>query len=381
MKQLTQIFQALMGVGALIITSLTALGRLAWRTVKGWWRKHSKRVKCSLATFAILIVAGFAALMAYALYEDKYGRDYCDYTLSQDIELHSFADNKWRVYDSRTGEYTMPKINWLKRGDEPGDSLAVYALPYRRGYININTGCITIDAEANDYEKAWIFSEGLAAVMKGGKIGFINTKNEVVIPFQYDYSDDCCMYDFGYLFHDGYCAMTNAEGDLGLIDKTGKWVLEPAYDAIWALTESGYRIIMDDELYGVLDAAGSIVYPTEYQNIDIVSDGFVLTKAGRRWQVDFNGKTVHPFMFDEMDYLSYPVEYDDSGDLTWGLSDYATYGLSNRYGIINRLTGRPLTLAIYSEIEMLSMSLFKVREYDSYEWHLLDTDGNIVKPE
>ncbi len=86
-------------------------------------------------------------------------------------------------------------------------------------------------------------------------------------------------------------------------------------------------------------------------------------------------------MFDGMDYLSYPTGYDNCGDLIWGLSDYATYGLSNRYGIINRLTGRPLTPAIYSEIEMLSMSLFKVREYDSYEWHLLDLDGNIVKTE
>ncbi len=375
MKRLTQIFQALLGVVALIFTALIAAGRLAWRTVKGRWRKHSKRVRCTLATIAALCAVEIAALIAYDVYDDKYGRDYCDYTLSQDIQLHSFADNKWRVYDWCTEEYTTPKINWLKWDEEYEDSLAVYALPHRRGYINVNTGRITIDAKANDYEKAWIFSEGLAAVMKDGKIGFINAKNEVVIPFQYDYSDDCLMYDFGYLFHDGYCAMTNAEGELGLIDKNGEWILEPAYDAIWASNERGYRIIIDDELYGVLDAAGSIVYPAEYQNIDIVSDGFVLTKAGRRWQVDFNGKTVQPFMFDGMDYLSYPTRCDDCGDLIWGLSDYATYGLSNRYGIINRLTGRPLTLAIYSDVEMLSKELFKVQEYDSYEWYLLDLDG------
>ncbi len=381
MKRLTQIFQALLGVVALILTALIAAGRLAWRTVKSWWRKHSKRVKYSLATFAILIVAGFAALTAYVLYEDKYGRDYCDYTLSQDTQLHSFADNKWRVYDWRTEEYTTPKINWLKWDDEGGDSLAVYALPNRRGYININTGRITIDAKVNDYEKAWLFSEGLAAVMKDGKIGFINAQNKVVIPFQYDYSDDCRMYDFGYLFHNGYCAMTNAEGDLGLIDKTGKWVVEPAYDEIWAPHQSGYRTIINNGRYGVLDAAGSIVYPVEYRFISIVSDGFVLDKAGRRWQEDFNGKTVQPFMFDEMNFLNYPIQYDDCGDLTWGLSDFATYGLAGRYGIINRLTGQPVTPAIYSDIEMISMSLFKVQEYDSYEWYLLDMAGNIVKTE
>lgn len=149
----------------------------------------------------------------------------------------------------------------MKWDEDREDSLAVYALPNRRGYINVNTGRIVIDAEANDYQKAWLFSEGLAAVMKEGKIGFINARNEVVIPFQYDYSDECRMYDFGYLFHNGYCAMTNAEGDLGLIDRSGNWVVEPAYDQIWASHESGFRIVVDDGKYGVLDAAGAIVYP------------------------------------------------------------------------------------------------------------------------
>ncbi len=381
MKRLTRILQALVGAGALIFTSLAALGRFVWRTIRNWWKRHSKRLRYSLVALAALGAAGIAALRAYDAYDDKYGRDYCDYALSQDVQLYSFADDKWRVYDSRTGEYTTPKINWLKWNGERGDSLAVYALPHRRGYININTGRITIDAEANDYKKAWLFSKGLAAVMKEGKIGFINAKNEVVIPFQYDYSDDCRMLDFGYLFHDGYCPMTNAEGDLGLIDKTGRWVVEPAYDEIWAQHESGCRIVIADGKYGLLDAAGAIVYPAEYRFIDIVPDGFVLTRAGRRWQVDFDGKTVLPFMFDKMDYLSYPTGYDDGGDLTWGLSDYATYGLSNRYGIMNRLTGRPLTPAIYSGIEMLSQGLFKVQECDSYDWYLLDMAGNIVETE
>ena len=34
MKRLTRIFQALLGVAALILTTLVAAGRLAWRTIK-----------------------------------------------------------------------------------------------------------------------------------------------------------------------------------------------------------------------------------------------------------------------------------------------------------------------------------------------------------
>ncbi len=380
MKRLTQIFQGLVGVGALIITPIVALGRLACSTVKGWRKKLSPRARRVVAAVSIVVAVGVLAIIAYNIYDDKYGRDYYDRALSDNVRLRSFADDRWRAYNCQTHEYTTGRINWVS--DVPvDDSLAVYALPHRRGYINANTGRIVIDAEANDYKLAWFFSEGVAAVMKDGKIGFINTQNEVVIPFQYDYSDDCRQWNFGYIFYDGYCAMTNAEGELGLIDHEGRWIVGPTYDEIWPPHESGYRIIIDDGRYGLLDGTFSTVYPVEYESIDIIADGFVLEKDGRRWQVDFEGNTVLPFMFDEMYYLSYPTGYDDCGELTWGLSDYATYEISNRCGIINRKTGEPITPAIYSDIEMLSENLFKVQEYDSYDWYLLDASGNIVNPE
>jgi hypothetical protein len=81
--------------------------------------------------------------------------------------------------------------------------LAVYALPDKRGYINVNTGRIVIDAKTNDYQKAWVFSDGLAAVMRDGKIGFINEKNEVVIPFEFLYSSKCRCYKF----ENGHCVV------------------------------------------------------------------------------------------------------------------------------------------------------------------------------
>ena len=377
MKRLTQIFQALLGVVALILTAIVAFGRLAWRTIRNWWKKRSKWLRRSIASILILIPVGFVALVGYALYEDAYGRDYWDRKLSENVTLRSFSDNKWRVYNKQTGEYTTEKINWVSEAPET-DSLAVYALPGKRGYININTGRIIIDAEANDYRKAWVFSEGLAAVMKDGKIGFINAKNEVVIPFQFDYSDKCHMWDFGYLFHDGYCIMTNADGDLGLIDKNGKWIVEPSYDEVWAPHDSGYRIIVKDGKHGVLDSTCNVVYPAEYGYVDILSDGFVLNKGGKKWQVDFEGNTVHPFMFDGTYYLNYPIGYNECGDIQYAFADYAKYEVMNRYGVMNRITGKPITLALYSDINMLSKDLFEVQDPESYDWYLVDTQGNVV---
>lgn len=380
MKHLKQIFQALLGVAALILTALVAAGRLTWRTIRNWWKNRSKWLRRSIATIFILISVGFVVLVAYAYYDSEYGKSYWgEEVLSKKVEAHYFRDGKYRVYNRCIGEYTTPKLNWISDAPQ-NDSLAVYALPNKRGYINVNTGRIVIDAEANDYSKAWVFSEGLAAVMKDGKIGFINANNEVVIPFQFDYSDKCRMYNFGYLFHDGYCIMTNAAGDLGLIDKRGNWVVKSLYDEIWAPHESGYRIIVDNSKHGVLDSRGNIIYPAEYGYIYILSDGFILTKGGKKWQVDFNGNVVIPFMYDSVDeLLCYPVAYgSDDIEYQHKLSDYATYEVMNRYGIMNRITGKPLTYAIYSNVKMFSKDLFEVQQSDSYDWHLLDTNGNIV---
>ena len=377
MKRLTQIFQALLGVVALIFTAIVAAGRLAWRTIRNWWKKRSKWLRRSAIVVLALFAVGYAVCAAYGYYDNNYGRDYYDRNLSHGIVLHSFADNRWRVYDCQAEEYVTDRINWLSEVSAD-DSLAVYAMPDKRGYINVNTGRIVIDAEANNYRKAWVFSEGLAAVMQDGKIGFINANNEVVIPFQFDYTDKCRMWEFGYVFHNGCCAMTNADGDLGLIDKSGNWVVEPAYDEIWAPHKSGYRVIVKDNKQGVLNADCAVVYPAEYGYINILSDGFVLTKGGKQWQVDFEGNTVLPFMFDDVYYLQYPNGYDSCGDLTYEFADFVKYEVMNSYGIMNRITGEPITPAIYSDINMLSKNLFEVQEYDSYEWYLVDTKGCVV---
>ena len=378
MKRLTQIFQALLGVVALIFTAIIAFGRLTWRTIRKCWNRCSKWVRYSIATILAFGVVGFVALVGYCIYEDEYGRDYWDEQLSDTIVQHSFSDGTYRLYNEAEGVYTTPKFNWLS--DVSDDcSLAVYALPYKRGYINVNTGRIVVDADSNDYQKAWVFSEGVAAVVRDDKIGFINADNEVVIPFQFDYSDECRMWDFGFVFHDGYCIMTDIDGDLGLIDKSGNWVVEAAYDEIWAPYDSGYRIIVRGDKYGVLDSMCSVVYPAEYDHIDILSDGFALTRDCKVWKVDYEGNSVRDFMYYDSHNLSYPIGYDEGGEMQYVLSDYAAYNVMGRYGILHRLTGEVITPALYESVEMLSKELFEVQDPESYDSFLLDSRGKPLK--
>ena len=378
MKQITKIFQALLGVAALICTALIATGRLTWRTTRNWWKRRAKWLRCILATFFIMIPLAMVGLFLYVCYDELYGRCYWgDDSMSKNVCVHYFHDKKYRVYNLYTGKYTTPKLNWISDAQE-GDSLAVYAIRNRRGYINVINGEIVIDARFNNYRKAWVFSEGLAAVLKDDKIGFINEKNEVIIPFLYKYTEDENMYSHSYLFHNGFCAMANTEGKYGLIDKTGKWAVKPIYDEVWTPHESGYRIIVNDGKYGVLDSICNVVYPVEYDDINILSDGFILNKEGKKWQVDLSGNIIQPFMYDGTYYLNYPVGYSENGDIQYAFADYLKYEVAGSYGIINRITGEAITPAIYSDINMLSQEIFEVQDSESYDWYLIDTEGNVV---
>ena len=379
MKTLSKIFQALLGVLALTFAGLVAGGRLVWRKIRNRWKIASKWVRRTIVVSFLLIAAAFAALVAYAIYDDAKGRWYVDATLSKDVVVYYYADDTYRVYNTSTEKYKTPRISWVVSAAE-NDSLGVYAIGDRRGFINTKTGDVVIDAKANDYEKAWVFSDGLAAVMKDGKVGFIDANNKLVIPFRFDYSDKCVMYEIGYLFHDGYCVMTNKDGKFGLIDISGNWVVEPEYDELWNAHKTGNRIVVNDGKHGVLDSCGNVVYPTEYFYIDIWEDGFVLTKDGRKWQEDYEGNIVNPFVIDGVNcYMKYPVSYSNENGVEYALSDYAEYFINRNSGIMNRITGRPITPALFEDVNMISDKLFEVQDAETYDWYIIDIDGNIVK--
>ena len=377
MKTLSKIFQALLGVVALSLTALIAGGRLAWRSIRNRWKIASKWVRRTIVASFLLIALAFAALVAYAIYDDAKGRWYADIWLSDDVVVYYFADDTYRVYNTSTEKYTTPRISWVASAAEH-DSIGVYAIDDRRGFINTKTGDIVINAKSNDYEKAWVFSEGLAAVMKEGKVGFVDANNKLVIPFRFDYSDKCRTYEIGYLFHDGYCVMSNKDGKFGLIDINGNWVVEPEYDELWNACENGNRIVVNDGKHGMLDSCFKVLYPTEYFYIDVLSDGFVLTKDGKMWQVDLEGNVVNPFLFDGGNYIEYPISYSDNNGVEYALSDYMEYYINNNSGIMNRITGKPITPALYDDVYMMSDKLFKVQDAETYDWYIIDVNGNRV---
>lgn len=379
MKTLKEIFQGFLGLVALLATGLVAFGRLTWRKMREWWGRRSKTVR--------RLVVGAVALLAFAYVGTtvgselmyRYGRcRYCDEEVSENVTKRYFRDGKYRLYNNETGEYTIPKVNWVSPPSD-GDSLSVYACDGRRGYINVNTGEIVIDAKDHDFAKAWVFSEGLAAVQKDDRIGFMNSDGEMVLDFVFESTEKCRQWDFsGYVFHDGVCLMTEQEGHVGLIDANGNWLLEPVYDEIWEPSHGGYRKLTKGDLSGVLDPSFNIIIPVEYDYVGMSDRGLTLAKDGRQWLQDMEGNVLNPFLYDSSQWLSYPIGYDAEGEIENAFSMYAKYEICGAYGILNRITGKPLTLAVYESVYMLSEGVFEVRDEDAYESYLVNAYGNKI---
>lgn len=319
-----------------------------------------------IAMAAAIVAAGVYARTKY-LDRHRFDRD-----LSKRITAYDFYErDEIRIYDRRLRKYVTTGLEWV--ADAPArDTLTVFARDGRRGYLNVRDGRIVIEAQ---YDRAWVFSEGLGAVVKDGKIGFVDAQGRTVLPFAYDYAvREGVRVD--YLFRDGCCPMTDAQGACGLIDRTGRWVVEPQYDCIETASESGCRIVTRDGKYGLLGPDRSLVYLPVYDCIEFAADGegILLTRDGIRWKSDFEGKVVRSLVYDN----SYWIYIPDDGEQE-RFSGFMKFVIGDKEGVFRRDDGRVIIPARYACVNMLSEHLFEAQSYDEGDWVLFDTEGNPVQ--
>lgn len=333
----------------------------------------------------VVLIVGVLIIRAYIQSQNSF---WVDDSLSENVSVRWYSNK----YEYRLYNYTEKKIvaKSLDRVVKPAedDSLTVFFRQGLRGYINANTGRVVIPEQ---YCRAWIFSEGLAAVVnESGKVGFINKDNEVVMPFVYSYNRNKSV---DYLFQSGLCVMINEQGMCGLIDTTGHWVVEPVYDYIWSPKYGKYRVVKQDGKYGLLDENSELLFPVVYDNIEIAwkeSDGLMLTKDGIKQQVAYDGTVIQPFVFDGVRDLYYTkrispfVMSDEDGcssvqtEVTT-LSDYLCYWIDGNCGVMCRATGEVILPALYDNIRMPSSTLFEAELLHVDGSILFDTDGKRVE--
>lgn len=326
--------------------------------------------KSLLAVVAVAVV--FIGVRVGCAWHEHYNSYYIKRWLSEDVMVrYYYHKDVHKVYNTKLKKVTLKDFDNVVGASE-GDSLTVFFKDGLRGFLNAKTGEVVIPAQ---YKKAWIFSEGLAAVMDhSGKIGFINKDNETVLPFVYDYREE---WPIDYYFSNGCCVMTDGRGACGVINKEGNWVMEPQYDSIWKLYFGKYRVVKEGDKYGMIDENLNFVFPIEYDKIEFAEhehEGVLLTKDHVKQHVAFDGTVIEPFVVDWVENLYYvenmevPVvvknDYGENNTLQTDkavLSDYAKYEVDSSFGVIHRKTGKVILPALYDNVDMVSPTLFKVK--------------------
>lgn len=267
-------------------------------------------------------------------------------------------EEKWgeyfRTINAATGEKITPKLQYIYNGFV-SDTLTVFEDKNgMRGYLNAYTGEIAIPAQ---FEHAWIFSEGVGAVVKNGKLGFIDHQGNWAIQPRFRYADE----NVEYVFHNGLCMVKDSCGIFGLIDLEGNYVLESEYTLI-RCTRNNCRLVQKGSFDGLYcDSTRQMVLECVYDNILFNDEGITLTRSGRKWMVSHDLKTViYPFLFDSQNtFTVYLDEEDEYGNRKhYEYQPIGFYEIRYQYGLLDRRTGLPITPAIYSGIQFVTPNLF-----------------------
>ena len=264
--------------------------------------------------------------------------------LNDDLVAIKEQDGNITIKNTQTGEVTAEKIKFDWTSSSPNDSLGVFCTDKKRGYYNSYTGKIVIPAQ---YRRAWVFSEGLAAVQKNGMIGFINRKGDVVIPFRYPYHGNPLS---SFVFENGHCIVADTTGKCGVINRKGEWIIQPKYD-----------------------------------NIDAYEEYVIASSAGVRKQLTYEEKTINSFVVDNIKALTFMEKerYENKdGEIVYLDIEIKTglfsYSVGGRCGLMDA-NCRRLTDPLYSRIIAVDKNMYRALLLDSYSEVILNGKGEVMK--
>ena len=233
------------------------------------------------------------------------------------------------------------------------NSIAPFYHNKKWGYTNLLTG----ESIPAQFDHAWPFSEGIAAVIKDKKQTFINTKGDIVINKEFgkmSKEGDC-------RFVDGYCIVNSTEGLTGLIDKQGNWALQPIYDEIFH--DHGLWKVKNHELYGLFSAELDTIFSVQHPRIDIENEAIEVSFQNhivKRY--DHNMNVLEDFVIHMIDELS-AKEYYKEDEFRYGSAKQMCYAVNVGdesafyYGLMDR-NGKRITPPIYTSIEAIGMDLY-----------------------
>lgn len=328
--------------------------------------------------FAVVVIVWALASMA------RYGRSlwwnidnvfdfgddnaYFSEQLSEDISFYRGYWGHYGYLKNAKGKKVLKHISRIGKPME-GDSLAFFSDGEKRGYFHMRDGRLVVKPI---YEHAWIFSDGLAAVEVKRRIKFIDTTGTVVIDkgFAYD------VYDDGYVFHQGHCAVNDSTGKhMGLIDRNGDWVVPPVYSCI--SPQDTFWLLTLDNLQGLLSFGMDTVVPLVATSLSLGDTAIEVTFADHTQSTyNLQGELIGANQIrgvEQMMYETREVMYrtnhdvDEETEIYYGYDDYTSRKAvatclkyeaeSSWYGLMSP-DGKMLTPPSYVSIEAVDKDLY-----------------------
>lgn len=274
--------------------------------------KFWKVVKRIFAFCATLVLVVFCCAMVYGICNNRIWPRiskpiYSEHYISNHIAVqHRCHTDKVRLYDTDKKKVLYKDIEWVATSGDK-DSLAVLARNDRRGYINRFTGELVIP---EIYTRAWVFSEGLAAVEKDGCTGLFTAELKEMFPVE---NTDITIYD-------GVIEVRHADHIARRYDYDGRLLVDFVIDEVeniryettelrqdsdgtdeygeiddrtYAVADCQRYTVRDGQgtdYYGLLNRKGEIVTKPVYYSIQAIGkglylcqpDGVILNNDGKR---------------------------------------------------------------------------------------------------
>lgn len=141
-----------------------------------------------------------------------------------------------------------------------------------------------------EFDGAFDFHEGLAAVEVGRNVGYIRRDGTFAIPPAHGSAS-------GIDFSEGLAAI-RVNGRVGFMDRAGKIVIQPKYDDVFAFSDERAPVELGEK-WGYIDKTGNLAIPIRYDIAHMFSEGLASVERNRKWQyIDRNGEAAFPAMFD-----------------------------------------------------------------------------------
>jgi hypothetical protein len=152
---------------------------------------------------------------------------------------------------------------------------------------------------ANRYEDVRSFSEGLAAAQIRGKWGFINKQDNIAVQ---------PVYEEVFSFTKGV-ALVKQKDLFGLIDTKGKLVLPLRYADIKALPSNRF-LINQNGLFGLAEGNGRVAILPKFNEIIDLNNGYIIVQRdGKYGLLTTDGVSTIPLLYDSLVYDKYHNQY------------------------------------------------------------------------